>query len=161
MTSPRTEIFVSWDEIQHLCTLLARDIIERGLRRDRLLAITRGGMFPAGLLARELNIKRIETIGIVTYDGMTAGEARQVKDAQPEFLKDALIVDDLVDTGTTLDFLRPLTQNCTFVTIFAKPAGKPKVDLSARDVPQESWVRFPWDTRRQFAEPLFSGHDHA
>lgn len=154
MTAPRSEIFVSWDEIQTLCTQLAHDIIARGYRREKMVAITRGGLFPAGLLARELNIKRIETIGIVTYDGMTAGTAQQIKEAHVEFLKDALVIDDLVDTGTTLDFLRPLTSDCIFATIFAKPQGKPKVDLFAREVPQESWIRFPWDTRRQFVEPL-------
>ena len=154
MTAPRSEIFVSWDEIQSQCIHLAAEIIARGMHRQKMLAITRGGLFPAGLLARELNITSIETIGIITYDGMTAGTATQVKPPHPDFLKDALIVDDLVDTGTTLDFLRPLTTNCHFVTIFAKPQGKPKVDLFAREVAQESWVRFPWDTRRQFSEPL-------
>lgn len=159
MTAPRSEIFVSWDEIQTLCHELAQEVVARGLRRDKILAITRGGLFPAGLLARELNIKRIETIGIITYDSGssgigTAGQASLVKDADPGFLKDCLIVDDLVDTGTTLDFIRPKTDGCSFLTVFAKPEGENRVDLFARAVPQDTWIRFPWDTRRQFVEPL-------
>lgn len=152
--SARTDIFVSWDEIQHLCTSLAQTILERNLPHERVLAITRGGLFPAGLLARELDIRRIETVGVVAYDDQTAGQARLVKDALPEFLENTLIVDDLADTGTTIDFLRPLTRGCTFATIFVKPEGKSRVDLFAREVAQDTWIRFPWDTRRQFAEPL-------
>ena len=159
MTSPRSEIFVSWDEIQSLCHTLASEIISKGLRRDKILAITRGGLFPAGLLARELNVKRIETIGVVTYDAGSAGigdagKANLVKEPDSEFLKDCLIIDDLVDTGTTLDFIRPKTTDCIFATVFAKPQGEDRVDLFAKAVAQETWIRFPWDTRRQFVEPL-------
>lgn len=159
MSPSHSEIFVSWDEIQSLCHSLATEIIAKGLRRDKMLAITRGGLFPAGLLARELNIKRIETIGIITYDTGSAGigqagSASLVKEPSAEFLQDCLIVDDLVDTGTTLDFIRPKTSGCIFATVFAKPKGEDRVDLYAQAVPQETWVRFPWDTRRQFVEPL-------
>lgn len=154
MSERRTDIFVSWDEIQSLCTHLAAEILARGIACDKVLAITRGGLFPAGLVARELDIRRIETVGVVAYDDQTAGVARLVKEAQPEFLSNALIIDDLADTGTTIDFLRPLTTGCTVATIFVKPQGRPKVDLFAREVPQDTWIRFPWDTRRQYAEPL-------
>lgn len=157
MTSTRTDIFITWDEIQTLCTTLAAEILQRGLPHDKVLVITRGGLFPAGLLARELDIRRIETVGVVAYDDQTAGIASLVKNAASEFLENTLIVDDLADTGTTIDFLRPLTTNCTFVTVFVKPAGKNRVDLFAREVPQDSWIRFPWDTRRQFVEPLVKG----
>jgi len=155
--SHRTDIYVSWDEIQSLCTELSATLLNRGLRRDRMLAITRGGLFPAGLIARELDIRQIDTIGVIAYDDQTVGEPRLVKAAAPEFLENCLIVDDLVDTGATLDFIRGRTRNCTFATVFAKPQGAPKVDLYAREVPQDTWIRFPWDTRRQFAEPLIKG----
>lgn len=157
MTAARSDIFVSWDEIQTLCHDLAHTVLSRGIVHERVLAITRGGLFPAGLLARELDIRRIETVGVVAYDDQTAGIAKLVKEAHPEFLENTLIVDDLADTGTTIDFLRPLTRDCTFATVFVKPQGKPKVDLFAREVPQETWIRFPWDTRRQFVEPLVKG----
>lgn len=157
MTSARTDIFITWDEIQTLCTGLAAEILQRGLPHDRVLAVTRGGLFPAGLLARELDIRRIETVGVVAYDDQQAGAARLVKTAAAEFLENTIIIDDLADTGTTIDFLRPLTRNCTFATVFVKPEGRNRVDLFAREVPQDSWIRFPWDTRRQFVEPLVKG----
>ena len=157
MTSARTDIFITWDEIQTLCTGLAAEILQRGLPHERVLAVTRGGLFPAGLLARELDIRRIETVGVVAYDDQQAGAARLVKTAAAEFLENTIIIDDLADTGTTIDFLRPLTRNCTFATVFVKPEGRNRVDLFAREVPQDSWIRFPWDTRRQFVEPLVKG----
>ena len=157
MSTQRTDIFITWDEIQTHCTSLAQEILARKIPHDKILAITRGGLFPAGLLARELNIRRIETVGITAYDGTEVSIASLVKEVAPEFLEGTLIIDDLADTGTTLDFLRPSTRDCTFVTIFVKPQGKSRVDLYAREVAQDSWIRFPWDTRRQFVEPLVKG----
>lgn len=159
MTDARHEIYVSWDEIQNLCTQLAEAIIARGLRHGKILAITRAGLFPAGLLARELNIKLVETIGVATYENNeagigSAGVAKLIKEPAPEFLDNTLIVDDLVDTGTTMEFLRARSKNCTFVTIFAKPDGEKQVDIYAQKAPQDTWIRFPWDTRRQFVTPL-------
>ena len=156
-TPYRSEVFVSWDEIQSLCRSLAQEILKRGLRRDKILAITRGGLFPAGLLARELDIRRIETIGVVAYSGQKVEDPRAVKIADPEFLKDTLIIDDLADTGATLDFIRKQAVSCTFATVFAKPLGEQRVDLFASAMPQDTWIRFPWDTRRQYVEPLVKG----
>lgn len=148
------EKFVTWDEIQGRCLELARQIMAAGPVPDKILTITRGGLFPAGILARELDIRRIETVCIDTYDTQTRKEPVLLKLPAADFLQNVLVVDDLVDTGATLKLLRGMLKDSLVVTIFAKPEGEPLVDLYHEKVEQHIWVRFPWDTYRQYVKPL-------
>ena len=65
-----------------------------------------------------------------------------------------LIIDDLVDTGTTAKVVRALLPKAHFATVYAKPAGKPLVDTFITEVSQNTWIMFPWDTEPQFSVPL-------
>lgn len=153
------EKYVTWDEVQEHCRAIAADILAMDRRFDKMLVITRGGMFPAGILARELEIRRIENICVDTYDLKESQKIKTpvvLKPAADEFMSRVLIVDDLADTGTTLKMIREMTQDSLVVTIFAKPAGESLVDLFREKVAQNVWVRFPWDTEKgsRFVQPL-------
>jgi xanthine phosphoribosyltransferase len=65
-----------------------------------------------------------------------------------------LLIDDLVDTGTTAKVVRALLPKAHFATVYAKAAGKPLVDDFVTEVSQDTWILFPWDTEPQFAPPL-------
>ncbi|HEY0900512.1 MAG TPA: xanthine phosphoribosyltransferase [Micavibrio sp.] len=153
------EKYVTWDDVQAHCRKLAADILGLEKKYEKILVITRGGMFPAGILARELEIRRIENICVDTYELQDSQKIKQpalLKPAATEYLKDVLIVDDLADTGATLKMVRDMTTDALVVTIFAKPAGESLVDLFSERVAQKVWVRFPWDTEKgqQFVQPL-------
>lgn len=159
VTVYKQEKFVTWDDVQAHCRALAQRILDTGRHFDKMLVITRGGMAPASVLARELEIRRIENFCIDTYDlkdSQSIKVPKILKDAAPEFLEDVLIVDDLADTGTTLKLVREKTKNSLVVTIFAKPAGESLVDMFQESVAQNVWVRFPWDTEKgsKFVKPL-------
>lgn len=156
MSSYQKEKYVSWDEVQFLCRALAERIHQDRPDLMRILAITRGGLFPAGILARELNIKLIETVGMESYSGMEQGEVRILKEFNQRFSHNVLVVDDLADTGRTLKELKKSLVKPVMVTLFAKPEGLPMVDYYAEEVAQDTWVRFPWDTARAFVPPLVS-----
>lgn len=143
-------ITISWDKIAKDVALLAKLIHEEypDLLKDypRILTVTRGGMIPAALLARHLKIKSIETIGLESYDDKIQKETVSlIKQAHPDFLKNAIIVDDLVDTGRTFDFLRAKTRDCLFAVLYTKPAGKPETDFAVEDFTQDCWIDFPWE----------------
>lgn len=150
------EKFVTWDDVQDHCRSLAQRILDTDKKFDKILAITRGGMFPAGILARELEIRHVESICIDTYDAQNIKTPKLLKSASPEYLKDVLVVDDLSDKGVTLKMVRGMTVNPLVVTIFVKPAGESLVDLFHDRVEQNVWVRFPWDTEKgnKFVKPL-------
>ncbi len=160
MSAYQKEKYVSWDEVQLLCRKLAARIHKDRPDLIRILAITRGGLFPAGILARELNIKLIETVGMESYSGSdkTAeqGEVQILKEFNQRFSHNVLVVDDLADTGRTLIELKKSLLKPVVVTLFCKPEGLKMVDYYAEEVSQDTWVRFPWDTARAYVPPLVS-----
>ena len=65
-----------------------------------------------------------------------------------------LLIDDLVDTGTTAKEALRLLPKAHFATVYAKPQGLPYVNTYSHDVQQDVWVFFPWDTEPQYIKPI-------
>ena len=57
-----------------------------------------------------------------------------------------LIVDDLVDTGTTARVVREMLPKARFACVYAKPAGRPLADHVLTEVSQDTWIVLPWET---------------
>jgi xanthine phosphoribosyltransferase len=145
---------VTWDQLHRDARALAWRLIERG-PFSGIVAITRGGLIPAAIIARELDIRLIESVCVITYDEETLGEPRVTKPAPAAGDGTGfLIIDDLVDTGTTARCVRGLLPRAHFATVYAKPAGRSLVDTYVTEVSQTTWILFPWDTEPQFAVPL-------
>lgn len=145
---------VSWDQLHRDSKALAWRLLEKGPWRG-IVAITRGGLIPAAIIARELDCRLIESVSIVTYDEEARGKPHVAK--PPAAAGDGegwLIVDDLVDTGTTARVIRALLPKAHFATVYAKPAGNPVVDTFITEVSQDTWILFPWDTEPQFVAPI-------
>ena len=66
----------------------------------------------------------------------------------------ALIIDDLVDTGKTAQNRKANVARCSFRHGLRKPDGKPYVDTYITEVSQDTWILVPWDSEIQFVEPL-------
>ncbi len=145
---------VTWDQLHRDARALAWRLIERGPFQG-IVAITRGGLIPAAIIARELEVRLIESVCVVTYDEEEMGQPRITK--PPTAAGDGtgfLIIDDLVDTGTTARAVRAILPKAHFATVYAKPAGRALVDTYITEVSQNTWILFPWDTEPQFAVPL-------
>jgi xanthine phosphoribosyltransferase len=134
---------VTWNDFDRECRALAAEL--RGLQLWKgMIAITRGGLAPACILSYELHIRLIETLCISSYDAETQRELRVLKEVAGDG-EGMLVVEDIVDTGNTAKIVRRLCPQAYFVSVFAKPAGKPLVDKFRIEVPQETWIDFPWD----------------
>ena len=68
-----------------------------------------------------------------------------------------LVVDDLVDTGKTLELVRRLYPKAHFATVYAKPQGRAMVDTYITEVSQDTWIFFPWDMALQYVRPYRRG----
>ncbi len=90
---------VSWQELHRDSKALAWRLIERGPWAG-VVAVTRGGLVPAAIVARELEIRLIDTICIATYEDRERGEPKILKEV-PGDGEGWLIIDDLVDTFIT------------------------------------------------------------
>jgi xanthine phosphoribosyltransferase len=149
---------VSWDQLHRDARALAWRLMDRGPWQG-VVAITRGGLVPAAIVARELDLRLIDTVCIVTYREQQKGGPDQER-GRPTVLKGVagdgegmLIVDDLVDTGTTARVVREMLPKAHFATVYAKPEGRPLVDTFVTEVSQDTWILFPWDTELAFARP--------
>jgi xanthine phosphoribosyltransferase len=158
---PEKAFPVSWDQFHRDARALAWRLASAG-PFDAIVAITRGGLVPAAIVARELNVRLIETVCVESYRQYTRqGELRVLKGVAESVTglhgKGVLIVDDLVDTGNTARVVRALLPGAHFATVYAKPLGRPLVDTFITEVSQDTWIYFPWDTGLAFQPPIREG----
>lgn len=136
----------SWHEMHREATDLAGRLRRHGPFRG-IVAIARGGLVPAAIIARVLDIRLIETLCIASYDGVVKGPLSVLKKAPGEVGDGTgwLLVDDVADSGVTAEAARRMLPLAHYATLYVKPAGRPAVDSYLREVAQEVWIDFPWD----------------
>ncbi len=154
---------VSWDQFHRDARALAWRLSNKG-PFEAIVCITRGGLVPAAIVARELELRVIETICIASYDFKKQGELRVLKAIAPQIAEigdgkgaGVLVVDDLTDTGKTAKMVRDLLPNAHFAAIYAKPQGAPVIDTFVTEVSQDTWIYFPWDMGLSYQEPMRKG----
>lgn len=155
---------VSWDQFHRDARALAWRLSGLGPFKA-IICVTRGGLVPAAVVARELNIRVIETICVESYrDYTTQSDIDVLKSIAPSVIevggeegRHLLIVDDLVDTGKTAQVVRNLIPKAHFASVYAKPKGRPMVDTFVTEVSQDTWIGFPWDTGLAFVPPIREG----
>lgn len=166
-SSPRPDKMfpVSWDQFHRDTRALTWRLHEAG-PFEAIVCITRGGLVPAAIVARELNVRIIETICIASYmNYKNQGDIKVMKGIGHEVTsmraagKGVLIVDDLVDTGKTARVVREILPSAHFATVYAKPMGRPLVDTFITEVSQDTWIYFPWDTALSYVPPIREGGD--
>ena len=143
--SNSTSLHIGWDALYRDALLLAHKLKRQGPFTG-IIAVARGGLIPAAIVARELDLRLVDTVCIVSYDD------RKQRDGPPQVIKSVdgdgtgwLVLDDLVDSGETLRCLRQKLPNAHFATIYAKPDGASLVDTWVTEIEQDLWLVFPWD----------------
>jgi xanthine phosphoribosyltransferase len=157
---PQKAFPVSWDQFHRDTRALVWRLAGAG-PFQAIVCVTRGGLVPAAIVARELDIRLIETVCVVSYNHTIQGELKVLKGVAANIVaigggrgKGVLIVDDLVDTGKTAKVVRELLPDAHFATVYAKPMGRPMVDTFITEVSQDTWIYFPWDTGLAFQPPI-------
>lgn len=133
---------------------LAQQVADSDFRPDILLGIARGGLVPAGALAYALDCKNLFTISVEFYTGVDA--RLEVPVMLPPFLDardlDAarvLVVDDVADTGKTLELVHQFcaghVAEARTAVLYEKPQSIIKADFAWRRT--DRWINFPWSTQ--------------
>lgn len=151
------KFYVSWDDLQREARRLARRQLPSSQWKG-ILAVSRGGLVPAALMARELGIRYVDTICISSYDHDSQRDLSVLKRVDGDG-SGFLIVDDLVDSGSTAKVLRELYPKAKLITIFAKPQGEHLVDDFEVSIPQDTWIEQPWDMAYCYLPPLCEGEE--
>ena len=145
---------VSWEEIHRNSKALAWRLNEKGPFKG-IIAVTRGGLVPAAIVARELEIRVVDTICVASYDFQNQSDIKILKETS---VKDEgegwVIIDDLVDTGETAKVVKKMLPKAHFATVYAKPAGRPLVSTYITEVSQDTWIYFPWDMEQKPVKPI-------
>jgi xanthine phosphoribosyltransferase len=148
---------VSWDQFHRDARALAWRLSAAG-RFSGMVAITRGGLVPAAIVARELDMRVIDTLCVASYAGeKVQGEMKVLKSVLLDTSRGGeglLVVDDLADTGATVKIVRAILPKAHVATVYAKPLGRPFVDTFITEVSQDTWIYFPWDLGLSFQAPI-------
>ena len=147
---------ISWEQIHRQSRELGLRLKEIGNWKG-ILSVTRGGMVPACLVAQEIGVKHIETISIESYShqDQSTGPIIHYAPTLENGGDSWLVIDDLSDTGKTFELIRTMFPKAHYACVYVKPNGAPQADTYIEDVPQESWIYFPWELEAQkFAEYL-------
>lgn len=151
---------VSWDQLHRDARALAWRLDGQGPDNGTwkaVVAITRGGMAPAMIVARELDIRIVDTISVRSYDHQTQTAPEIIKRPNLDVVSKGggiLVIDDLVDTGKTIESVRTEMPEAHLATVYAKPLGERVVDTFITGVSQDTWIFFPWDMALQYVEPF-------
>ncbi len=146
MTAAARIYVTSWHEMHREATDLAGRVAPHG-PWEGLVAVSRGGLVPAAIVARALGIRLIETVCIASYDGKEKGPLEVIKPSPAVVGKGSgwLLVDDVADSGATAAEVRQMLPEAHYATLYVKPAGEGFVDTFLRRVDQDVWIDFPWD----------------
>jgi hypoxanthine phosphoribosyltransferase len=147
--------YVDFEQIKSMCTDIHKQVQTDDFEPDLLVGICRGGLIPLGLLAGEamFNNRNIVTISTESYDD--TGNQKALRFRFPVHVEDykkykaVLIIDDLADTGETLDAVTKLLKEhmpdatIKSAVLFYKIKSKVKPDYYAKET--ADWIVFPWE----------------
>ncbi len=142
---------ISWDQLHRDCKALSWRLMDLG-QWDWIIGIARGGLIPAAIIARELNVHLVDTVCVSSYTVRSQDRISVLKDIGTSSVRHGkcLIIDDLVDTGKTAQVVRQMLPDAHFATVYAKPGGRPYVDTFITEVSQDTWILFPWDAEYHY-----------
>jgi len=140
---------VRWDELYGLCLELADRISASGLKFDAILGISRGGLVPSRVLSDELENPNIIVVRVEFYTDIykVKAEPRVVHVPDLDLKgKDVLVVDDVADSGRSLECISRLlkeedAKTIRIATVFYKPWSSVVPDFYVRTT--DKWVVFP------------------
>ena len=155
---------VSWDQFHRDARALAWRLSGAG-PFEAMIAVTRGGLVPAAVIARELGIRVIDMLCVSSYSHTSQVSEPIVLNGISDAVarlgggngNGLLVVEDLVDTGKTARIVRDLVPQAHIAAVYAKPMGKPLVDTFITEVSQDTWIFFPWDTGLSYLPPIRDG----
>jgi xanthine phosphoribosyltransferase len=141
--------YLRWEDIKTwsdcLSDAIAKDCAD--LSKATLLAVSRGGLIPAQLIAYKLNIRDVRVMKLISYD--ENNQRGDIKDISTDELVDGnfvYIIDDLADSGATVRYLRGKFPSAKVCVLMEKSCCTEKPDICALNgLAADTWLVFPWD----------------
>ena len=140
---------LSWRTINSLCSKIVKKLKDRvpNIVDYNIIGLSRGGLIPAVIISNMLNIRKVYSLGLKSYEGEEQGkvEIYQI----PEFtgMDKILLIDDISDTGDSFKNSKEMLVNKAVVTasLTIKPKTNFKPDVYGKIIKNDVWVVFPWE----------------
>ena len=153
--------YVNWQKLHRAVASIACRILREKEEFDTIIAIVKGGLIPARLLSDVLGIDEIGFIGVKLYKGVGEKEKTPkltIPPTPPPTNKRILVVDDIVDTGTTLQLVidelnRYTPAKIRSAAIYVKPWAIIRPDYYYETT--SKWIVFPWERGESIREGIF------
>ena len=151
MSAPTPTEVMRWEEVGAAARSLAEAVHADGYRPGIILAIARGGLIPAAAVAYALGVKNTFTMNVQFYTGVDQRlDVPMVLPPVPDLVDvagaDLLIVDDVADTGRTLEvvhaFCAGKVANVRTAVLYEKDQSVVRCDYVWRRT--DRWITFPW-----------------
>ena len=134
-----------WSDVEELVANVVHQIQEKDIEFMHIVTLARGGYVPAALLGHGLNIRSVHSVCAYSYQGSQRGDITLEGDCPKLDDSKMLIVDDLVDSGETIKFMRQKYPRAKVAVLVAKPNGEGQADFYAEKAEQDCWIDFPWE----------------
>ena len=145
---------ITWEDIQRACLNISGQA--KVYEPDCIVAISRGGLIPARLIAEHLSIKHIYSMGLSSYtDENVQDIIREYQTPYSDIMinehKLALVVDEIADSGNTFKYLsKQWAKRCPnissiFAAMFVKEHCKTVPSIFYKKVSNSDWLIFPWE----------------
>lgn len=146
---------IEWDDIQRACNNIAGQAKVHS--PDCIVAISRGGLIPARLMAEQLNVKHVYSVGLSSYTEENIQNPilmyqSPFQDIITNEHKLAIIVDEIADSGNTFKFLsKQWIKYCPYVSsifaaMYVKEHSQVIPSIFYKKIPNKEWITFPWET---------------
>ncbi|WP_020495037.1 MULTISPECIES: phosphoribosyltransferase [Sciscionella] len=145
---------LTWERFGVATRELATMVAEDGFRPDLILAIARGGLFAAGALGYDLEVKNLHVMNVEFYTGVDKRldmpvMLPPVPNAVDLTSKRVLVADDVADTGATLKLVRDFCAEHVLEVRCAVVYEKPRSSVQCEYVwhRTDRWIDFPWSSQ--------------
>jgi xanthine phosphoribosyltransferase len=118
---------------------------------QKLCCISRGGLVLGGMIAKLLDIRDVGVLSCAGYEGKNISPVLHVytcPDVAQFNRKSTMFIDDIADTGRTMNYVAQVYPNAWRYTLVAKPEGMPSIHACSMTVEQNCWVEFPWEIKK-------------
>ena len=144
-----TKYYISWEEFHQDTLLLSTKISATNKEFKGIIVVTRGGLVPAAIISQQLNLRVIEAFSVSSYNCAEQGELRPLTIphlAMQDNGEGWLMIDELEDSGKTIEFARNLLPHAFIVTVYRKPVGAVQLsDMNVKEFAPNEWLIFPWE----------------
>jgi uncharacterized protein len=133
--------YLDWDDIENLVKKTALKIKKNNKKYDMIIGIKNGGIIPAILISRELDINHIEFITIRKNKIFKFNKFHKDK-------KYLLIIDEIYDTGKTFSIVNEYFKRFEYdyaclVSRYRIPDNNKIV--TGKVLNHKKWIVFPWE----------------